>query len=79
MSFSQPTYTVNEDDGSVQSILSFSNPSSSDITILVEDTNNTATGRLMTHYETTSICRILVASMPRHLVIYFDLVVKSDG
>ena len=43
VSFSQSTYSVNEDDGPVQLVL-VSNPSSTDITVQVRDNSNTATG-----------------------------------
>ena len=44
VSFSQSTYSVSEDDGSVQPVLVLSNPSSTDITVQVRDNSNTATG-----------------------------------
>ena len=44
VSFSQSTYSVNEDDGSVQPVLVLSTPSSTDITVQVRDDSNTATG-----------------------------------
>ena len=44
ISFGQPTYSVNEDDGPAQLVLVLSNPSSTDITVQVGDTQNTATG-----------------------------------
>ena len=44
VSFSQSTYSVNEDDGLVQPVLVLSNPSSTDITVQVRDNSNTATG-----------------------------------
>ena len=44
VSFSQSTYSVNEDAGPVQFELVLSNPSSTDITVQVRDTQNTATG-----------------------------------
>ena len=44
VSFSQSTYSVNEDDGLVQPVLVLSNPSSTNITVQVRDTSNTATG-----------------------------------
>jgi len=42
--FSQSTYSVNEDTGSVQPVLVLSNPSSTDITVQVRDNSKTATG-----------------------------------
>ena len=47
VSFSQVAYNVNESDGLIQPTLLFSNPSSSDIALQVEDTSNTATGKLV--------------------------------
>ena len=47
VSFSQVAYNINESDGRIQPTLHFSNPSSSDITLQVEDTSNTATGKLV--------------------------------
>ena len=44
ISFSQSTYSVNEDNGSVQAVLVLSNPSSTDITVQVRDNGNTAIG-----------------------------------
>ena len=44
VSFSQSTYSVNEDDGPAQPVLVLSNPSSTDITVQVRDNGNTATG-----------------------------------
>ena len=37
------TYSVDEDDGPAQPVLVLSNPSSTDITVRVRDTQNTAT------------------------------------
>ena len=48
VSFSQSTYTVGEDDGVVQPVLVLSNPSSTDITVQVISTDNTATGKVIT-------------------------------
>ena len=45
VSFEQPTYTVNEDDGRVEPVLVLSNPSSSVITVQVFSTNGSATGK----------------------------------
>ena len=44
ITFSQSTYSVNENNESVQLVLVLSNPSSTDIPVRVRDTNNTATG-----------------------------------
>ena len=43
ISFNESTYSVNEDNGSIQPILVLSNPSSTDITVQVIDYNDTAT------------------------------------
>jgi len=43
IAFSQSTYSVDEDDGPAQPVLVLSNPSSTDITVQVRDTQNTAT------------------------------------
>ena len=43
ITFNQSTYSVNEDDGPAQPVLVLSNPSSTDITVQVRDTHNTAT------------------------------------
>ena len=43
VSFSQTTYNVDEDGGPAQPVLVLSNPSSTDITVQVRDTQNTAT------------------------------------
>ena len=43
INFSQSTYSVNEGDGPAQPVLVLSNPSSTDITVQVRDTQNTAT------------------------------------
>jgi len=43
VSFEQSTYSVNEDDGPVQSVLVLSNPSSTNITIQVKETSGAAT------------------------------------
>jgi len=42
VSFSQSTYRVDENDGPVQPVLVLSNPSSTDTTVLVTDTADTA-------------------------------------
>ena len=44
MMFSQTMYSINEDDGSVQIVLVFSQPPSTDITVQVTNTDGTATG-----------------------------------
>ena len=41
--FNQTTYSVDEDDGPAKPVLVLSNPSSTDITVQVRDTQNTAT------------------------------------
>ena len=41
--FDQSTYSFNEDAGPAQPVLVLSNPSSTDITVQVRDTQNTAT------------------------------------
>ena len=38
-------YSVDEDDGPAQPVLVLSNPSSTDITVQVRDTQNTATSK----------------------------------
>ena len=43
ITFNQSMYNVNEDDGPAQPVLVLSNPSSTDITVQVRDTENTAT------------------------------------
>ena len=43
--FNQSTYIINEDDGPAQPVLVLSNPSSTDITVQVEATNGSATGK----------------------------------
>ena len=45
ISFSQSTYSVDEDDGPAQPVLVLSNPSSTDITVQVRSNNITATGK----------------------------------
>ena len=42
--FSQTTYSVDEDDGPAQPVLVLSNPSSTDITVQVTNTDGSATG-----------------------------------
>ncbi|XP_065894203.1 uncharacterized protein [Dysidea avara] len=44
VSFNQSTYTVNEDEGPAQPVLVLSNPSSSDITVVVISSDGSATG-----------------------------------
>ena len=43
VTFSQSTYSFNEDAGPAQPVLVLSNPSSTDITVQVRDNQNTAT------------------------------------
>jgi len=45
LKFNQLTYSVDEDDGLVQTTLVLSNPSSTDITVQIIDTADTATGK----------------------------------
>jgi len=45
VSFSQSTYNINEGAGAAQPVLVLSNPSSTDITVQVRDTENTATSK----------------------------------
>jgi len=45
ISFDHPRYVVDEDDGPAQPVLVLSNPSSTDITVEVSDTQNTASGK----------------------------------
>ena len=45
ISFSQWTYSVDEDDGPAQPVLVLSNPSSTDITVQVRSNDITATGK----------------------------------
>ena len=42
--FNQPTYSVNEDVGTIKPVLVLSNPSSTDITVQVFITDGSATG-----------------------------------
>jgi len=42
--FEQPTYSVDEDDGPAQPVLVLSNPSSTDVTVQVFNTDGSATG-----------------------------------
>ena len=42
--FNQSTYRVDEDDGPAQPVLVLSNPSSTDITVQVTNTDGSATG-----------------------------------
>ena len=44
VSFNQPTYSVNENDGVLQPVLVLSESSSTDITVQVRSTDKTATG-----------------------------------
>ena len=52
VNFSQRAYNINESNGRLQPILFFSNPSSIDITLQVEDASNTAIGKFLnvTHF-----------------------------
>ena len=45
VTFEQSTYSVDEDAGPAQPVLVLSNPSSTDITVQVSDTENTATSK----------------------------------
>ena len=45
ITFSRSTYSVNEEDRLVQLVLVLTNPSSTDITVRVRDTQNTATSK----------------------------------
>jgi len=45
ITFGQSTYSVNEGAGPAQPVLDLSNPSSTDITVQVRDTQNTATSK----------------------------------
>ena len=59
VSFEQSTYSVNEDDGPVQSVLVLSNPSSTNITIQVKETSGAATS------EPAKInCTMLIVTLP---------------
>ena len=44
VNFDQTVYNVDEDDGSAQPVLVLSNPSSTDITVVVFSTDGSATG-----------------------------------
>ena len=44
VNFDQTVYNVDEDDGSAQPVLVLSNPSSTDITVVVFNTDGSATG-----------------------------------
>ena len=44
ISFGQPMYSVNENEGPIQPVLVLSNPSSTDITVQVTDEEGTASG-----------------------------------
>ena len=46
--FEQTTYSVDEDDGPAQPLLVFSNPSSTNITVKVFNTDESATGEYWT-------------------------------
>ena len=58
MRFSQSTYSVNEGAGVAQPVLVLSNPSSTDITVIVYGTNGTAFGEY-----TESECLILYCTL----------------
>ena len=45
ITFNQSTYSVNEGDGPAQPVLVLSNPSSTNITVQVRDTQSTAIGK----------------------------------
>ena len=45
LSFSQSTYRVDEDDGPAQPVLVLGNPSSTDVTVQVTDSQDTANGK----------------------------------
>ena len=45
VTFSQPSYSINEGAGPAQPVLFLSNPSSFSIVVQVRDTENTATGQ----------------------------------
>ena len=45
ITFTQSTYSVDEDDGPAQPVLVLSNPSSTDVTISVFSTDGSATGK----------------------------------
>ena len=45
MTIGHSTYNIDEDDGPAQPVLVLTNPSSTDITVQVRDTQNTATSK----------------------------------
>jgi len=47
VNFNQSTYNVDEDDGPAQPVLVLSDPSSTDITINVFNTDGSATGKIV--------------------------------
>ena len=53
--FNQSTYSVDEDDGRAKPVLTLSNPSSTDITIEVTNTDGLATGECMLYFNETLI------------------------
>jgi len=54
VSFALTAYSVDEDDGPAQLVLVLSNPSSTDITVQVTASNNTATGEYSRILQCTS-------------------------
>ena len=50
VSFSQSTYSIHEYDGAIQPVLLLSKPSSTDITVQVQDNENTANGVYICNY-----------------------------
>ena len=42
--FSQPVYTINENEGQVEPVIVLSNPSSIDVTVRIRERRGTATG-----------------------------------
>ena len=57
VSFNQSTYMVNEDEGPAQPVLVLSNPSSTDITVIVNVTDGSANGKSLLTLKSTSICK----------------------
>jgi len=49
ITFEQPTYIINEDNVTVQPVLIFSNPSATDITVQVINTDVSTTSGKFTH------------------------------
>ena len=54
VSFNQSTYMVNEDEGPAQPVLVLSNPSSTDITVIVNVTDGSANGKSLLTLKSTS-------------------------